>query len=442
MSVDRLCDCGAVIPAYVLGCKTCGKTYRVRDEYLVGKDILPEPPVEMWARDLELSKSKKRKIWRRRKINKASKEINPFQADLIDHLAPNPNKNSYNIFVGFFLVVILLLVPYFSTQLISDPRVLPYIILALTTLVTIQAIRKPVFYRNLLLIPNLVFSKNEFYRLVTSGFSHVNGTHLLLNGIAIFCFGPPLMQFLIEVYGELAPIQFIVFYLVSICFADFPDLIRHRNNAEYSSVGASGATSAIVAAAAVADPGLQITFLLVPTAGDAPSIPGIVYAVGFLLISLFFSFKRQSGVAHLAHATGTIFGFLAVALISTQFQLNLYGKLVEGIQNGDLTSVSQTYTRNDSMLIQLNARGSDVWSKSSLDTWQEWGAKTIYSSQNCSVVVFQSKNLAEEMFSDWENVGIEDKYAWNIDDVIVIGPSAESSCIKTSGSVLGVSLTN
>jgi membrane associated rhomboid family serine protease len=442
MSVDRLCDCGAVIPAYVLGCKTCGRTYKVRDEYLVGKDILSEPPVELWARDLEHSKTKKGKVWRRKKRNKTPKEDYSFQAELIDHLVPNPNKNSYNIFVGFFLIVILLLVPYFSTQLISDPRVLPYSILALTTLITIQAIRKPVFYRNLLLIPNLVFSKNEFYRLITSGFSHINGTHLLLNGIAIFCFGPPLMQFLIEVYGELAPIQFIVFYFVSICFADFPDLIRHRNNVEYSSVGASGATSAIVAAAAVADPGLQITFLLAPTAGDAPSIPGIVYAIGFLLISLFFSFRRQSGVAHLAHATGTVFGFLAVAVISTQFQLNLYGKLVEGIKNGDLTSVSQTYTRNDSMLIQLNGRGSDVWSKGSLDTWQEWGAKTIYSSQNCSVIIFQSTSLANEMFSDWENVGLEGYYAWNIDDVIVIGPNAESSCIKTSARVLGVTLTN
>ncbi len=442
MSVSRNCECGGVIPAYSLACASCGRSFKVRDEYLVGKDILPEPPVDMWARDLQNPKPSRKMNKKRKKIRLYSTEAEPLEADSGDQLSPNPHRTSYNIFVGFFLVTILLFVPYFRTQLIVDPRILPYSIIGLTTLISIQAIRKPFFYQNLLLIPNLVLSKNEFYRLITSGFAHVNGTHLLLNSLAIFFFGPPLMQFLIEIYGKQAPLQFIIFYVLAICAADFPDLLRHRNNLEYSSVGASGATSAIVAAAAVADPGLQITFLFAPTTGDVPSIPGIVYAVGFLLISLFFSFKKHSGIAHLAHATGTIVGFAVIGLISANMQLNQYGNLINGIKNGDLTSASRTYTRDDSLLIQLNGRGDDVWSQSSLDTWQDWGAKTIYSSQNCSVIIFHSKELALEMFDDWENVGVENYYAWNIDDIIVIGTNAESSCIKTSGKVLGTTLTN
>jgi len=39
MSVERKCDCGAMMGAYDLGCKICGKSYKVRDEFLVGKAI-------------------------------------------------------------------------------------------------------------------------------------------------------------------------------------------------------------------------------------------------------------------------------------------------------------------------------------------------------------------------------------------------------------------
>jgi membrane associated rhomboid family serine protease len=84
------------------------------------------------------------------------------------------------------------------------------------------------------MVPNLIVRNKEYYRIVSSGFTHINGTHLLLNGFAMFSFGPPLMQFLIDAYGFTAPVLFVIFYLLSISFADLPDLIRHRRNAEYS----------------------------------------------------------------------------------------------------------------------------------------------------------------------------------------------------------------
>ena len=60
MSVERKCDCGAMMGAYDLGCKICGKSYKVRDEFLVGKDILPEPPVDLWAAQQREAQSKRK----------------------------------------------------------------------------------------------------------------------------------------------------------------------------------------------------------------------------------------------------------------------------------------------------------------------------------------------------------------------------------------------
>ena len=60
MSVERKCDCGAMMGAYDLGCKICGKSYKVRDEFLIGKDILPEPPVGLWAAQQREAQSKRK----------------------------------------------------------------------------------------------------------------------------------------------------------------------------------------------------------------------------------------------------------------------------------------------------------------------------------------------------------------------------------------------
>lgn len=445
MTVERKClECGSSIPPHQLSCKACGVTYKVSEDLMKSYGDLPEPPLGEWVRENRITEKSRRKFSRKNKFKRKkrfkSKEV--FEADYGPSLEPNPSKTSYNIFVGFFILVILLLVPYFKNQLVIDPRILPYSLLGLTTLITILAIVRSNLYANLLMVPNLIVKNKEYYRIVSSGFTHINGTHLLLNGFAMFSFGPPLMQFLIDAYGFTAPVLFVIFYLLSISFADLPDLIRHRRNAEYSSVGASGATSAVVAAAAIADPGLQITFIFFAGSGEAPSIPGIFYAIGFLLISLYLNFKGRDGVAHLAHASGLVFGFLAMAIVSAQLNLNLYGNLKNGIQSGDLTSVTKIYIDNNSMLIQLNGRGNDVWSEASLEGWTDWGAKKIYSTQDCSIVIFKSRQLAEAMFSDWENVGVPDYYAWNVNDKLVLSSKTNASCVQTSGRVLGVSLTD
>jgi membrane associated rhomboid family serine protease len=109
-----------------------------------------------------------------------------------------------------------------------------------------------------------------------------------------------------------APLAFILIYLSAIAIASLPDLIRHKNNPSYTAVGASGAISAVVAGAAISDPDLKVTLLFLP---PDIAVPGIVYAFGYLLFSLYLGYRGSGRVAHLAHAAGTIYGVVVVALI-------------------------------------------------------------------------------------------------------------------------------
>jgi membrane associated rhomboid family serine protease len=120
------------------------------------------------------------------------------------------------------------------------------------------------------------------------------------------------MDFLVDAYYVNAPLVFLLIYISAIVVADLPDLIRHRHNPGYTSVGASGAISAVVAGAAISDPNLEVLLFFIP----GLAVPGVVYALGYLAISLYFDYRGNGRVAHLAHAAGTVYGLIVVGFIS------------------------------------------------------------------------------------------------------------------------------
>ena len=122
------------------------------------------------------------------------------------------------------------------------------------------------------------------------------------------------MDFLVDAYDQNAPLVFLLIYISAIVIADLPDLIRHRHNPGYSSVGASGAISAVVAGAAVTSPNFTV----------GPGIPGVVYALGYLAISIYLDYRGNGRVAHLAHAAGTVYGLVLVAFISVVSRLGFF----------------------------------------------------------------------------------------------------------------------
>ena len=113
MSVERNCECGALIGAYDLSCKACGKGFKVRDEYLVGKDILPEPPVDLWAAQ-ERYKQSKKKGWKRKP--RAKRNVTS---------ASSPSTGIYNFTTFFLSAIAILAVVVFQEPLTENTWLLP-----------------------------------------------------------------------------------------------------------------------------------------------------------------------------------------------------------------------------------------------------------------------------------------------------------------------------
>jgi membrane associated rhomboid family serine protease len=300
MSVERNCDCGALIGAYDLSCKACGKGFKVRDEYLAGKDILPEPPVDLWAAQ-ERYKQSKKKGWKRKP--RSSRNVTS---------ASSPSTGIYNFTTLLLSAIAILAVVVLREPLTENLKLLPNAIIAVTLVISFIALRNNRFFEKILMNPYHISRNREYYRLLSSGFGHIDSGHFILNSLGLYFFGEYLMDFLVSAYGLHAPLAFILIYLSAIAIASLPDLIRHKNNPSYTAVGASGAISAVVAGAAISDPDLKVTLLFLP---PDIAVPGIVYAFGYLLFSLYLGYRGSGRVAHLAHAAGTIYGVVVVALI-------------------------------------------------------------------------------------------------------------------------------
>jgi membrane associated rhomboid family serine protease len=132
---------------------------------------------------------------------------------------------------------------------------------------------------------------------------------------ALFSFGVVAEEIFNESYGYSGPATFVVFYLAGIFFSDLPSLVMQRKNPHYSSAGASGAISALIAFVVIVRPDIQIGFaaapgLGTPVEGTAVAISGVLYLAIYLAVSVIFTFRKNSRINHLAHFAGAVFGLL------------------------------------------------------------------------------------------------------------------------------------
>jgi len=98
-------------------------------------------------------------------------------------------------------------------------------------------------------------------------------------------------------------------YFGGILASNIWSLIKNQNNYYYNAVGASGAVSAVLFATIFFDPwGLLYLFAILP-------IPGILFALGYLIYSYQMSKKQSDNVAHDAHFLGAVFGFVFPILL-------------------------------------------------------------------------------------------------------------------------------
>lgn len=184
------------------------------------------------------------------------------------------------------------------------------LLILITTVVSYAAFHTPKLMEQLQFNASKIYYKKEYHRLITHAFVHANWEHLLVNMIVLFSFGTAIESYFEQYFGANHIAYFFLLYFGGILVSNLYALVKHHKNYFYNAVGASGAVSAVLFAAIFFDPWRSILFFMILP------IPGIVFAVLYLVYSYQMSNKQKDNVAHDAHFLGALYGFLLPILIN------------------------------------------------------------------------------------------------------------------------------
>jgi membrane associated rhomboid family serine protease len=191
-----------------------------------------------------------------------------------------------------------------------------YILIAFTALISITAFRNQEWFSKLQFNAYQVYHRKEVHRLLTHGFLHANWTHLIVNMLVLFFFGPiveKLMQYYLgDALQGWSMLIYMFFYFAAIVVATLVSLFKNKDNVWYNSVGASGAVSAVIFFYIFFNPWEKIYFY-----GILP-VPGIIMGVLYLIYGHYMSRKGTDNVNHDAHIVGALFGFIFPLFINYQ----------------------------------------------------------------------------------------------------------------------------
>ena len=190
------------------------------------------------------------------------------------------------------------------------------VILAVTIVTSLLGMyRMPQIIDRCLFRPYFFLRRKQYDTIYLSGFVHADLGHLLFNMVTFYFFAFPMERYV-------GTSRFLILYFVGLIVSHSCTYLKHRDNAEYASLGASGAISAVLFAYIVYFPTTKLIILPIPI-----PIPAALFAVGYVAYSYWASLHSRGRINHDAHLCGALSGLVFVAV--TDF--GAFGRLLTAI---------------------------------------------------------------------------------------------------------------
>ena len=176
------------------------------------------------------------------------------------------------------------------------------IIIALNVLISFKGFKDRVFFEKFKFNVAAVKAGEQF-RNISSGFLHGDKAHLFFNMFTLYIFGP-------HVITHLGAHHFVLVYIISLLLGSLLSLYFHKDEPNYSAIGASGAVTGILFSAITMFPEMKLyLFFSIP-------IDGWIFAIAYLFYSIYGMKNSIGNIGHTAHFGGAIGGYLLTILLA------------------------------------------------------------------------------------------------------------------------------
>ncbi len=180
-------------------------------------------------------------------------------------------------------------------------------------------------WQNMRLVDAMIFDitlirrGHEYHRMITSGFIHADPMHLFMNMLALFFLGPAL-EYAVGTWAYLGV------YLASLLGGSLWTLMEHFRDERYRALGASGAVSGVICAAAIFFPLATIyVFFALP-------MPFIVFAALYIGWSAWAASRQiRDGIGHAAHLGGSLTGIALVCILWPAYVQNSWAQVSKAV---------------------------------------------------------------------------------------------------------------
>jgi membrane associated rhomboid family serine protease len=163
--------------------------------------------------------------------------------------------------------------------------------------------------------PYYFLRNRQYATAVTSGFVHADLPHLIFNMVTFWFFAFPLEK-------QIGSLRFLLLYLSALVVSDVGTYLKHRNDPQYASLGASGAISAVLFAAIVYFPWMKLFIIPIPL-----PIPAPLFAIAYVGYSWWSARQGRGRINHDAHLGGALYGLLFVLVTDPAAYSRLLGWL-------------------------------------------------------------------------------------------------------------------
>lgn len=212
-----------------------------------------------------------------------------------------------------------------------------YVILFVTCAVSLLYMQNEEFKRKFMFNAYAIRHRGEWWRFFTGALLHADGMHLLFNMMTLYFFGEAVEDTFNgktsingHIHHELfgpgkGSLMFLLMYVTAIPLSSMFSYFKHKNNAYYNALGASGAVSAVVYTFILLAPLSQLSiFFAIP-------VTAWIYGILYLIISWVLARRNVGNIGHDAHFFGSVYGFLFPLIFFPFLAENFIADLIQSV---------------------------------------------------------------------------------------------------------------